>query len=278
MNRHTRAPCVFPSPSKIPYGGFSPVRLQTEIPPRPSDPRHDLSAARIRHAPRPLYATTVRHPAAVAHQRANRRGIGKPDPSGTLASYTGRTPSRGPWLASGLCCPAGSGLTMTSSAPLASTHRLMTSPAGPHAHGPASSGMAEGPQFTLRDCPSVLPSLPRWTGRLLLTVASPPLVAFADCVAARRPQIHARRFWRGRLTRLQSSLHAAARKLAGPSPTRAFTFELAPPQSPARGVEYNYAGKPSIPAAGLTPASHAALWAAHATQCIHRSPRLARPK
>ena len=27
---------VFPSPSKIPYGGFSPVRLQTRSPPRPS--------------------------------------------------------------------------------------------------------------------------------------------------------------------------------------------------------------------------------------------------
>jgi hypothetical protein len=30
---------------------------------------------------------------------------------------------------------------------------------------------------------------------------------------------------------------------AGPSPSRAFTFDLSPPKSPQRGVEYNYAGK-----------------------------------
>ena len=45
--------CVSSSPSKIPYGGFSPVRLQTgiEIHPRPSQPGPDLSArpASIRH-------------------------------------------------------------------------------------------------------------------------------------------------------------------------------------------------------------------------------------
>jgi len=33
--------CVSSSPSKIPYGGFSPVRLQTGIPPRPSRPLPD---------------------------------------------------------------------------------------------------------------------------------------------------------------------------------------------------------------------------------------------
>jgi len=45
--------CVSSSPSKIPYGGFSPVRLQTGsgIPPRPSRTGPDLSArpASIRH-------------------------------------------------------------------------------------------------------------------------------------------------------------------------------------------------------------------------------------
>ena len=44
--------------------------------------------------------------------------------------------------------------------------------------------------------------------------------------------------------------------------TRTFTFELSPPGSPRRGVEYNYVGKQPIPTAGLAPASHAALWAA----------------
>ena len=48
--------CVSSSPSKIPYGGFSPVRLQTGsgIPPRSSPPRSNLRA-------RPAYG---RHPLA----------------------------------------------------------------------------------------------------------------------------------------------------------------------------------------------------------------------
>ena len=42
----TGSTCVSSSPSKIPYGGFSPVRLQTGIgiPPRPSPPGSNLSA------------------------------------------------------------------------------------------------------------------------------------------------------------------------------------------------------------------------------------------
>jgi hypothetical protein len=47
MSHQWQITCVFPSPSKIPYGGFSPVRLQTEIPPPPSSQMPGLSAARI---------------------------------------------------------------------------------------------------------------------------------------------------------------------------------------------------------------------------------------
>ncbi len=64
------------------------------------------------------------------------------------------------------------------------------------------------------------------------------------------------------VTRLQSFLYGTARGFAGPSSARTFTFELSPPESPHRGVEYNYAGNQPIPAAGLSPARHAALWAA----------------
>jgi len=31
--------------------------------------------------------------------------------------------------------------------------------------------------------------------------------------------------------------------IASPAPTKAFTFELSPPKSPPRDVEYHYAGK-----------------------------------
>ena len=42
--RRTGSTCVSSSLSKIPYGGFSPVRLQTGCPPRPSQPVPALSA------------------------------------------------------------------------------------------------------------------------------------------------------------------------------------------------------------------------------------------
>src|SRR5207245_11691146 len=36
-------------------------------------------------------------------------------------------------------------------------------------------------------------------------------------------------------------------ELVCPSPSRTFTFELSPPESPHRDVEYHYAGKQPIP-------------------------------
>ena len=53
---------------------------------------------------------------------------------------------------------------------------------------------------------------------------------------------------------LQSSLYVTACKVARPTPTRAFTLQLSPPKSPFGGVEYDYTGKQSIPATGLSPA------------------------
>jgi len=44
---------------------------------------------------------------------------------------------------------------------------------------------------------------------------------------------------------------------------RTFTIELSPAGSPRTDVDYNYAGKQPIPAAGLAPARHTALWAAN---------------
>jgi hypothetical protein len=45
------------------------------------------------------------------------------------------------------------------------------------------------------------------------------------------------------ISRLQSSLDAAAREVARPAPTEAFTFELAFRKLPPLNVEYDYAGK-----------------------------------
>jgi hypothetical protein len=99
---------------------------------------------------------------------------------------------------------------------------------------------------------------------LHLTVPSPSVLAFATFAQARRPQSHTRRFSRG-------SCNEAARFAScyGPEELLALhrqgrllsSFHLG--ESPRPDVEYNYAGTQSIPAAGLTPARPAALWAAN---------------
>jgi hypothetical protein len=90
MIDNTQTTCVFPSPSKIPYGGFSPVRLQTEILPPPSAACQELCATRIRPANKPYKRPKSKHPAHAAHRRANRSRPSALGPSGTIAGSTGR--------------------------------------------------------------------------------------------------------------------------------------------------------------------------------------------
>jgi hypothetical protein len=206
-----------------------------------------------------------RHPGRVAHQRAHRSGVAEGRPKRHAPQQHKTIPSRGPWLPGGLCCPARSSRTMASSEPLALFHPLMVSRVAPPTHGPAWGGEQEGPQFTPCVCAFVPSSVPRWTGWLPLAVLhhprwpSPSLHGFGI-----HKSTHGR-FWRGlcnEAARFASEYRATARRLARPSPTRAFTFELSPVGSLQTGVEYNYAGKQPIPAAGLPPARHRALWAA----------------
>jgi len=200
-NGHQTMQHVSSSPSKIPYGGFSPVRLQTRSPRRPSS-----SLARS-----DLYAVLVRpsDPVAIAG-----------NPTGRLSPHL---PSRGPWLASGLCCPAESSLTMASSETLVSSCRLMLYTAG--LCGPTTSHRRpEVPQFTLHVCPRVPHSVPRWTARLLLTVTSSHILAFAIFALARRPLSHKIRFIVVCVTRLQVSLYATARWVCLPRHGQDFYF------------------------------------------------------
>jgi hypothetical protein len=130
----TRGTRVSSSPSKIPYGEFSPVRLQTGIPPRPSPARSGSN-----HHPAPAYTRLK----SLSRKRATSR-------SGTFVqaalSPSDRTlPSRGPWLASGLYCPTGSTLTMTSSETLGSS-------APTYDFADRSNLGREVPQFTLPVC------------------------------------------------------------------------------------------------------------------------------
>ena len=106
-------------------------------------------------------------------------------------------------------------------------------------------------------CLSVLivpPSVPRRTERLTPDCCFIALAGLRHSRTGSASHTGLIGFLPGFLTRLQSSLYAAARRDCSPFTDRAFTFELSPPKSPPRGVEYDYAGKQSIPATGLSPA------------------------
>jgi hypothetical protein len=202
--------------SKIPYGGFSPIRLQT--------------GSASRHLRR---TGTTRRLISGQWKRFD-----PCSPCGQCSGVAfGSFRSRGPWLVSGLCCPAESSLTMASSEALGPSRRFMRYPAGLCPHGP---GSRDSPIYSA--CPSLRAVSRTPSDRMGLGCGSSTRAAFAVSVQARHPKCHASRFTHGSVTRLQNSLYAAARRVARPSSTRAFTFELSFHESPQRNVEYDYAG------------------------------------
>ena len=100
---------VSSAPSKIPYGGFSPVRLQTRFRQRP--PSRACQRSLIgRHCWYLVTRSFVRSWSC--------------DQAAPRTSDRDRR-SSGPWLPSRLYCPAGSSLTMATSAPLTAAQRIM---------------------------------------------------------------------------------------------------------------------------------------------------------
>jgi len=172
------------SPSKIPYIGFSPVRLQTDIQPRPS-----LKGARIKREDR-MHRTSKSLYAAKAESSISCSHIGIH--SGDVSQSASQ--SRGPWLANGLCCPPRSSLTTASSAPLAASFWLIFFVRPVFALRPHLGWQPGVPQFNLRISPNVPPLQPRRSERLLATVPSPFASAFAIPAQARQTQRHHRRF------------------------------------------------------------------------------------
>ena len=75
------------------------------------------------------------------------------------------------------------------------------------------AGIERLPNLLRVSFPSVPPSVPRWTERLHMAVPSPFALAFALFVEARHPQPTHAGSRVGRVTRLQSSLYATARKV-----------------------------------------------------------------
>ncbi len=231
------------SPSEIPYGGFSPVRLQT--------------GSTRRHLRR---LTTYRRPVALSAPallapKGNRRtesacrqvpaGRSGPEALGSASGYVVPSPHRLLW-------PHPS---------------LWASPGGLWFSPPGLCLAAEDQRVPALSCVSVFPCrlpCPGGPGGLRLLYFRPwqpsPICDGLGVRGVPLETVHVAGF-----SRLQSSLDAAARKLACPTPSRAFTFELSFHESPRWNVEHNYAANQPIAAAGLAPARHTTVQAATRT-------------
>ena len=212
--------------SKIPYGGFSPVRLQTEIPPPPSASKPDLSAARIHPARKPYKRPKSKHPGHAAHRRAYRSRPGTPGPSGTIASSTGRFRPEALGSAAGCSVPPPHRLLWPHpSLSLSSTHLCIRG----WLLQPRGLPRAENERFpnllpvSVPSCRPPYPGGPDGCLWLCFTIRS-GLRHFRTGSASTNPTHVGSGV--GRVTRLQGSLNVTARRLARPSPTRALTLKL----------------------------------------------------
>ena len=153
-------------------------------------------------------------------------------------------PSRGPWLAIGLCCPDGSSLTTASSAPrdsLPATYEFAAEAAAPKEIGLGWESRGS-PIYSAGLCSRRRLPYPGGPRRVRTTVASSSVLAFTSDLRVRRPH------WSFRGCRVHSeltSLHITARELASP-PFEDVYVRAFVAGSPRTSVKYNYVGKQSI--------------------------------
>jgi hypothetical protein len=192
-NGHQALQHVSSSPSKIPYVGFSPVRLQTGIQPQPSPVKHGLSA---RPTYLPVLQTYMRSKSLNSVERHFHRirafaqaGL----PSGQKNNPVQR-PLAHRWVMLSHQVLAYYGL-IRNSRPLPSIYELYD---GSLPYGPVWAGVERLPNLLRMPLSTVPPSVPRRARRLHMTVSSPSVLAFAISEKARHPQPHARRFSRGK--------------------------------------------------------------------------------
>ena len=245
-------PHVSCSPSKIPYGGFSPVRLQTEIPPRPSPVDPEIKRmTRIPSTPTGLYAAMAHlfsSPVALCLQ-VLRGGRFRPEALGSPAGYA---------VPLGLCL-------LWPHEPLSvSPPSLSVSSRRVFVLRSDRDGYREVPQFTPRVFLTVPSSVPRQSNGAP-TVSSPSALAFTFSVEARHLQILPRRFSMGRLCSRGCNIRFMLRpgELLALHRQELLLSSFRFSGSPPRSVEYNYPAKQSIAGARLSLARHAALWAAN---------------
>jgi hypothetical protein len=252
-NGHQSLQHVSSSPSKIPYDGFSPVRLQAGSPLRPSAPELGLSARSAFPSSRGvLYAAQVRScvPSGQARTTVSHLSFrSRPSSQAALDSVDRAFQPRGPSLSPGLCCPAGS--------PLLWPHLRLS---GPPTGLSASSKRVSAPLISSGRAPERVPNLlrvsvlfvpspvPRWTPLLHMVVASQRALVFATFAKARHPQSCARRLPR-------RSCHEAAEFASCYGPNRSLALHrpgrlhpsLRPAGSLPPDVGYDYMANNQFP-------------------------------
>ena len=217
-NRSPGHAFVSSAPSKIPYGGFSPVRLQTGCQQRPSLPLQLIRG----HSGDLVRERLIRSRTCVRRHSRLLTPPTRPVALGSASGYSVRQPHGLLWPHPSFCRPR-------------RVYVLM----------PAASRPAEGPHFypqSLMTC-----------RRPYSDGSSDPLtnqtadLAFTCLIEVRQPFGSTHRTTGGDLTKLQRSHTAAARHLARPAPGGTFTTELACPGSLQRQVGHHYRNVRFIP-------------------------------
>ena len=218
-NGHQAIHFVSSAPSKIPYGGFSPVRLQTGCQQRPS-----LAFQLIRcHSGDLVRARLIRSRTCVRRHSRLLTPPTRPVALGSASGYSVRQPHRLLWPHPSFCRPR-------------RVYILM----------PAASRPAEGPHFYLPELDDVPPSLLRWLQEVaheskLLAWPSPICQRLGNHLS---PHTGLRVV---PFTKLQRSHTATARHLACPAPDGTYTTELACLGSLQRQVGHRYRNVRLIP-------------------------------
>jgi hypothetical protein len=155
---HSVGTCVSPSPSKIPYGEFSPVRLQTDCRRRPSPLAPLGSMQSTSPGAFALYAATAQ---AISERGPCGLPLAEPlGPIGTIRHDRGTSVqrplarqqvmlSRRVYAYYGLIRASGCATAVALHRLFSPEELLRTAP-------------PEGPQFTPPDCTAMPPPLPRW--------------------------------------------------------------------------------------------------------------------
>jgi len=211
---------VSPAPSKIPYGGFSPVRLQASCQRRPSLARPTLTLPQWL-SPSCVF-DSVRGLASKRHTRILTPHT-RPVALGSATGCSVRQPPRLLW-----------------------PHPRLWNSATAYDLPPQRSQAPELPQFTLPVLWSVPPSILRWFRRFHSTIYPSPMLlsSFVEGFSNHLVQ-PVRPGW---------VFHEAATFAlcygpvhCSPCPARTFTSELSPSASPPNSVGYNYVGNSQFP-------------------------------